>query len=168
MAYACSNNGITVKWEPDGYSPQPGEVMLDPAVLGHEIGPADLRAHFPGYDAAVTALSAPDVLASKLEFGIAITSTGTPALDATYALDPVTLDEIGSVARDAAAGLGLPGGLSTFTYPDITGTPHTFAAADIQNLYKAMRNLLLQLNEQEATQAAGGTPTWPAQSATIA
>lgn len=122
---------------------------------------ADVIAYF-------LARSAAPALAEKLAAGIAITSTATPALDATYALDPTTLDQIGSVARDAGAGLGLPGGLSSFAYPDATGAPHSFSATDIAHLYKAMRDLVFALNEQAAVAEAGGSPSWPAQIATIA
>lgn len=106
------------------------------------------------------------VFAAKVAAGITITSTGTPALNATFALDDITLTEIGSVARDSF-NMGLPGGLATFIYPDINGTPRTFTAAQIQGCYKAMRDLMLNLNTAYATLAQGGTPTWPSQSATI-
>ncbi len=107
------------------------------------------------------------ILAAKLASGIAITSTGTPAISATYALDQTTLDQIGAVARDSAAGLGLPGGAATFTYPDINGVPRTFTGAQIQALYKAMRDCVFALYTTAATLAAGGTAVWLAQSATI-
>lgn len=114
------------------------------------------------------ALTPGQVLAAKIGIGIAITSTGSASVSATYALDAVTLDQVGSVARDAAAGLGLPGGGSSFAYPDITGAMKTLSAANVQGIYKAMRDLLFALNVQAAILGAGGTPTWPAQTATIA
>lgn len=130
----------------------------------------------PGYttiaddDARLASFAAggvPGSLAQKLAAGLAVTSTATPPLSATYALDPTTLDQVGSVARDAAAGLGLPGSASTFTYPDITGAPHVFASTDIQNLYKAMRDYVFALNETAATLQAGGGASWPSPSKTI-
>jgi hypothetical protein len=108
-----------------------------------------------------------EALPAKIAAGIAITSTGTPAISATYALDQVTLDQIGAVARDAGAGLGLPGGLPTFTYPDIEGEPQTLSQANVIALYKAMRDLLFALNTTAATLAAGGDADWPVQSVTI-
>jgi hypothetical protein len=117
---------------------------------------------------ALTVQQVPATLAEKFALGIAIASTGTPAIDATYALDQTTLDQVGSVARDAAAGLGLPGGGATFVYPDIAGAPRTFTAAAIQGLYKAMRDCVFALNETAATLAAGGTAAWPDQRATVA
>jgi hypothetical protein len=106
-------------------------------------------------------------LAARIAAGIAITCAAVPSLNATYALDAQTLNEIGSVARDAAAGLGLPGDAATFWYPDATGAPRTFDAAHVIALYKKMRNLMLALSTQAAVMAHGGTPAWPAQTATI-
>lgn len=133
----------------------------------------DLAAEASTYETPeVTAFLAvqqmPLTLAAKLANGIAITSTGTPGIDATYALDATTLNQIGSVARDAAGGLGLPGSGATFAYPDITGAPKTFTAATIQDLYKAMRDCVFALNETADTLAQGGTASWPGQTATIA
>jgi hypothetical protein len=108
------------------------------------------------------------ILAAKLAAGVAITSTGTPDINAIYALDHTTLDQIGSVARDAAAGLGLPGGLQNFTYPDMAGAPKALTSANVQAIYRAMRDLVFALETQEAVMAAGGTPQWPDQRATIA
>lgn len=106
-------------------------------------------------------------LITRLAAGIAITSTGTPALDASYALDTVTMDQVGAVARDFASGLGLPNNAGTFAYPDIAGIPRTFTGAAIVALYKAQRDLIFSLNQQSAIMAHGGPPSWPVQSATI-
>lgn len=108
------------------------------------------------------------LLAQKIAAGIAITSTGTPAISATYALDALTLSQVQSVAQDAGSGLGLPGGASTFTYPDIAGQPRTFTSAQLIAVYRAMRDLLLILNTQAAVMAHGGPPSWPTQTAVIA
>jgi hypothetical protein len=107
-------------------------------------------------------------LATRIAAGIAIACTGNSALDATYALDDATMGQIGAVARDDAAGLGLPGGDPTFTYPDASGVPRIFTGARLQALYRAQRDLLFHLQTQAAAMAAGGTPVWPVQTATIA
>jgi len=107
-------------------------------------------------------------LASRVTAGIAITSTGTPSLDCTMALDAVTMDQIKSVASDFQNGFGLPGDLPTFTYPDINGQPRTFTGAQLVALYRAQRNLLFVLNSQAAVMAHGGPPSWPNQTANIA
>jgi hypothetical protein len=106
-------------------------------------------------------------LATRTGAGIAITSTGTPALNATYALDSLTMDQVGSVARDFASGLGLPNNASTFAYPDLTGTLHNFTGTAFVALYKAQRDLIFALNQQSAIMAHGGPPSWPTQTATI-
>jgi hypothetical protein len=107
-------------------------------------------------------------LAARIAQGIVITSTATSALNATYALDKDTMDQIGPVARDSCTRLGLPGKVSTFDYPDITGKLHAFTATDLQNLYMEQRDMLLILNTQAGIMAHGLVPAWPAQSATIA
>jgi hypothetical protein len=108
------------------------------------------------------------LLTSKIAGGIVITCTGNSALNSTYGLDSTTMTQIGSVASDFASGLGLPGNLDTFTYPDINSNPVTFSGAQIVELYKAQRNLLFVMNTQAAIMANGGTAEWPSQSATIA
>lgn len=106
-------------------------------------------------------------LATRTSIGITITSTGNPSLNALYALDPITMDQVGSVARDAASGLGLPGNQATFFYPDANGNQAAFSATELINSYKAMRDLLFALNIQAAIMGLGGTPVWPAQDAVI-
>lgn len=112
-------------------------------------------------------IQAANALTAHIAMGIAITCSGNSALNATYALDDTTLTQIGSVARDAKSGMGLPGGASTFTYPDAAGVPRTFTSAQLIMTYIAMRDLLLQLNTQAAVIRQGGSPVWPNQAAVI-
>jgi hypothetical protein len=98
--------------------------------------------------------------------GIAVTCTSVAAVSATYGLDDTTLSQIGSLARDCAAGLGLPTGWAG--YPDITGAQKPLAATTIVELYKAQRDLIFAMQTVLATLQAGGTALWPQQSATIA
>jgi hypothetical protein len=109
-----------------------------------------------------------ETLAAKLAAGLAVTSTGTPSLSATYALDTTTLDQIRALATDAKAGLGFPGGETAFAYPDASGTPRTFDATSIVNLYKALRDYVFALKTTAATLDAGGPAEWPLATATIA
>lgn len=106
-------------------------------------------------------------LPSYLATGLAITSTATPELNATYALDNVTLDQVGSVAKDVACGLGFPLGLDSFVYPDIASFPHTFLPADFMNLYKALRDYIAAVNGAITLLAQDNFTTFPPQSATI-
>lgn len=111
--------------------------------------------------------TASQLLTEKIAAGIAITSTATPALNATYALDATALSQIQSAALDAASGLGLPGGSATFTHPDAAGQPHDFTEPQIIAFYKAMRDLLSALNTQATVMDRGGSAAWPAQTADI-
>jgi hypothetical protein len=77
--------------------------------------------------------------------GCEIVFAGLSAISATYALDPVTLDQIRAVASDASNGLGLPLDAETFTYPDKSGTPRTFTSDQLQALYKALRDYITRL-----------------------
>jgi len=94
--------------------------------------------------------------------GLQITSTGSPSISATYALDKVTLDQIRALAVDCGAGLGFPGGGSTFAYPDATGAPKVFTEAQIKAVYSAVRDHLYQLGL-----ALAGQGSWPTDSVTI-
>ena len=99
--------------------------------------------------------------------GIAITSTGTPALDATYGLDDTTLTQIQALANDCAVGFGFPNGQSTFDYPDQTGTPHTFDSTTMVNMYKAMRQTVYAMQVTLAARMQGNDSPWPSQAVTI-
>lgn len=110
---------------------------------------------------------AQDELSNKINQGITITCTGTPAISAVYALDDDTLTEINSLAISANAGLGFPGGGNTFAYPDKSGQPRVFDTAHMVSLFKSMRDLVWQLKTQAAIMKNGGTAAWPSQSVTI-
>ena len=94
-------------------------------------------------------------LATRKADGIAISCASSPAIDATYALDDRTLATVGSIARDVASGLDFPAGATTYDYPDIEGTPHTFTEPQWVALYKAMRDLNAALVEQANVMRAG-------------
>lgn len=157
-------------FSPDGTLPPTGAIACSPAQAqgwqNWSVVDGVLTPFTP--PSPPTTAQAATQLATRIGNGIAITSTAAPALSATYALDATTLDQIGSVARDSAAGLGLPGGAPSFTYPDATGAPRVFSEAQIIALYKAQRDLLFILNSQAAIMAHGGAPSWPVQAATIA
>lgn len=104
---------------------------------------------------------------TRVADGIAITSTATSALDATYPIDPASMALIGAAARDAASGLGLPHGLPTMPVTDVDGTAHDFSEPAIIATYKASRDLVYVMGQQRDIMAGGGTPTWPPQTATI-
>jgi hypothetical protein len=167
LIYDPATGNVTgVGFTPDGTLPGAGAIVCTDAQhdawQGSRVTNGAIVAPLP------VPLTWDQVLAQKIASGIAITSTGTPTISATYALDDLTMNQIGPVARDFAAGFGLPGGASTFTYPDATGRPRTFTGPQMVALYKAMRDLLFMLNTQAAMMAHGATPSWPTQTATIA
>lgn len=65
-------------------------------------------------------------VAQKLANGIAITSTGTPALNATYALDQVTQQDIVSIWAYIKEHAAFPAGMVSLPFPDINGALHSF------------------------------------------
>ena len=111
--------------------------------------------------------SAQSDYAINIGAGIAITSTGTPALNATYGLDDTTLSQIQALANDCAVGFGFPNGQSTFQYPDQSGTPRTFNNTNMVNLYKAMRSTVFNMQTTLAARLQGNDTAWPSQSSTI-
>ena len=106
-------------------------------------------------------------LAAKLGAGIALTSIGNAALNATYALDSTSQTQISVIGFWANQFGAFPGGSATQAYPDISGVPHTFTVTQYINFLKAVGGLVAALNTQAQTEAAGGAPTWPSLSATI-
>ena len=100
--------------------------------------------------------------------GIAITSTGTPALNATYPIATGT-QALASQIVDyitANASTTFPGEppSATLAWDDITGTAHTFpSVTEFKAFYDVAGNLVAALNEV----IAGNSTTLPAATATI-
>jgi len=109
-----------------------------------------------------------EVLAAKIADGIVITSLNDPDnLNCTMALDAQTMNEIGTVVLGVRSGMGFPGDLPVFVYPDLDGVPRTFNEDRIVALFRAQRDLLFALNTQAAIDRHGGTAAWPEQIGTI-
>lgn len=102
--------------------------------------------------------------ATMLATGCQIVSTSTSTRNATYACDSQTWQEVAGVLAQIAAGLGLPGGGSTFNWPDVAGTPHSFDAAGFKALATALSNFIYAL--QAIMNSNSGT--LPQQPVTIA
>lgn len=151
--------------ERDGQTGLDAITAWDAVALGAQPSGNDLQALAAGVVIQQAAQGDYDANIGK---GIAVTSIGTPALDATYALDPDTLLQIQGLAHDCAGGFGFPGGVTTFQYPDATGTPRDFLAVDMVNIYKAMRNLIFSMQQTLAARLQGNDTAWPTQTATIA
>lgn len=114
--------------------PQP-DISVQLADNDPRIGEFQVRQNFP------------ERLGKLLATGCQVSSSTMPVLNTIWALDSTTMDQIGSVARDSAAGLGLPLGAEVFQYPDKAGAMVTMTGAQIQALYKALRDYMAQVME---------------------
>jgi hypothetical protein len=94
---------------------------------------------------------------------VQVNSTATPALSGTYAIDPLSRGNIIAVQTSINAGLGLPGGGSTFSYLDAAGAAHAFGATDFTHFATAIRDYVYALTQV----ASGGSNTLPATPLTI-
>jgi hypothetical protein len=93
---------------------------------------------------------------ARIANGIAITSTGSPALNATYAIDPVTQNHITSVATYINTNARFPGGQAPFPWPDITGVSRSFqSTAQFLQFASACADIVTQIQlGMSPTQAA--------------
>lgn len=76
-------------------------------------------------------------------------------------------NNITSIETSIAAGRGLPGGGSTFSYFDVSGTAHSFSSAAWAEFATAMRDYSYALQVALITAQAGGTPSWPSTTVTL-
>jgi hypothetical protein len=84
--------------------------------------------------------------AAAISAGVVVTSTATPALNATYACDSGAQDNLSAIITGIAAGLGLPGGGPTLVYLDAASAPHVFTQAQFATLAVAIRNYVYALD----------------------
>ena len=98
--------------------------------------------------------------AAMLAAGIQIVSTSTPALDGTYPVDDATWSEMAGILAGLGAGLTVPGGGSTFNWPDAGGAPHAFTAAEFKALAQATMNFVYALDAIVKSNS-GTLPTQP-------
>ncbi|NPT57375.1 hypothetical protein [Paraburkholderia elongata] len=101
---------------------------------------------------------------SALATGLKLTSTGTPALNGTFACDPLSQMDIIAIETSLNAGKGFPGGATTFNYPDASGAMHAFSQSNFTNFAAAVRDYVYALKSV----IAGASSTLPSASATIA
>ncbi len=97
---------------------------------------------------------------AMLAAGMQLISTGTPALNGTYACDAATYQRVGGIIAAIGAGLGLPGGGAAFNWLDVSGNPHSFSAANFSALAKAMMDFEYTLNAIIGANS-GTLPTQP-------
>jgi len=102
--------------------------------------------------------------AALLASGLSVTSTGTPALNGTYAVDQLSQSDIIAIETSLNAGKGFPGGATSFGYPDMSGVAHGFNEANFTNFAAAVRDFVYACRAV----ISGVSPTLPASSVTIA
>ena len=112
-------------------------------------------------------LASQAALAQRIALGIGITSDSTPAVNATYALDSVSVGQIFQIGLYASQFGVFPSGQATQEYPDSNSEFHTFPVPVFVGFLKAVASLTSALNMQQALMAQGGDPAWPPQIADI-
>lgn len=79
--------------------------------------------------------------------GVAITSTGTPALNGTYAVDSITQHKIAAVSVYILVNSKFPGGASSYAWPDVSGALHNFpSTAEWQSFATAVADYVAELD----------------------
>lgn len=117
--------------------------------------PANCRDATTGELAELSPPPTPEqIIGAIIMAGVNIVSTGTPALNGTYAIDPGAQQNISGVAAGIASRNRLPGGGSTFSYGDAVGVTHSFTAAQYLDFASAVEDYIYAL-------ANGGSPTQP-------
>lgn len=150
--------GLPFSWGADGV------IEFDPRMTQPQID--QVNAVYAAHDPTKADPNA--TLAAALAAGLAVTSTATPALNGTYAIDAESQRFISGTAASLAARNRLPGGQSTFGYGDMTGAPHNFAAQDFLNFADAVEDYVYALYATARSLIAGQAANWPSPNATIA
>jgi hypothetical protein len=101
--------------------------------------------------------------AAMMREPVTVTSTSNPALDGSYPLDPTTQQQITSIASAINAGMGLPGGQTTFNWPDASNNSHAWDATSFIAYAKGLLDFLYSCSQV----AQGRATTLPAQTITI-
>lgn len=101
--------------------------------------------------------------AAAMSAGLQITSTVTPALNGTYAVDQLSQMDIIAIETSLSAGKGLPGGAASFGYQDVTGAFHSFTPANFKDFAAAVRDYVYALRAF----SVGTSSSLPIGSATI-
>ena len=100
---------------------------------------------------------------AMLAAGLSITSTSTPALNGTYAADAITQSNVMAEMVSLLANAAFTNGTTTLAWPDATGAPHNFTAAQFKAFATAEGQFVGVLAPVIATNAG----TLPSASATI-
>jgi hypothetical protein len=157
--YAYSNNGTSFRMVDSSYVAQSGEVLF-PAIAT----PTELTAAFSGYAAAVAAAGVPAAAAAALSAGLTVTSTGTPALNGTYACDSNTTANINAEITSIMLNATFADGTTSLAWPDTSLALHTFNITQ----FKAFSTDLAAFVSGVRKYAMGINSSLPSSSVTIA
>jgi hypothetical protein len=102
--------------------------------------------------------------AALLTRPITVQCTSLPVLDGAYPIDAATQAQITGVAAAISAGLGLPGGGTTFNWPDASGVAHAWPATQFTEFARAVMNFVYAC----AQAAQGNSTTLPSTTVTLA
>ena len=135
------NNGLSFRMVPSGYAPQSGEQIFSSAQ-----NPTQLATAFSGYTSAANAAAAQIAASAAITGGVTLISTGTSALNGTYACNLGATANINAVITYILVNGTFPGGGSTMPWLDTSGTPHVFPDVDhFKNFASAVANFVAQV-----------------------
>ncbi len=96
-----------------------------------------------------------------LASGCQVKSSSNSALNGTYDVSLATQQ------RMAAVTAGLPSGLTTLSWPDASGSLHSFTREEFLNLSSALGEHVYNILMTETLRAAGTRASWPSQPVTV-
>ena len=161
--FAYSGNGLSFRAWDDPNNLQAGEVYFaEPPTM------AQLQAAFPGYNAAVAAQQAQATYAAAMAAGLTIASTGTPAVNGTYALDAEQQQVVTELAAYIEKNNAFPGGLASVNLRTASGGEIAIPTITLWfAISTAIADFIAKADAVLITAQGGGSPTWPSASATI-
>jgi len=112
-------------------------------------------------------VQAQKLLEEKQALGIAVTSASLFAIDGVYALDGVSTAQIFQIGTFANSFGVFPSGGPMQPYPDIHSQIHMFTVPVFIAFLRAVAALISDMQTQAGIMSAGGTPSWPNQTAAL-
>lgn len=122
--------------------------------------------------AAEAVLAAHNASKPDLTLSVQVNSTGTPALDGVYAIDPksqrnITAEALYIQTTTAQGSAKFTNGQTTKAWYDTSGAAHTFTTAQFISFAEAIAAYVDGILAAQLAMAAGQTPTWPTSPLTI-
>ena len=161
--YARSVSGIVAEI----FTPPDGAVIADcftPDLVAQFVAVPSGQAVVAGWTFDGTNFAAPiapppptaqQQAVAQLSQPVTIASTSVPALNGIYPIDDATQGQITGIASAISAGLGLPGGGTTFNWPDTSGAMHPWPSTQFIAFAKAVMNYVYSLSQ--VAQGQGST-----------